>query len=231
MTKVKKRNELSIFEELRLKPPKKITSPATTKKYKLEKLDLFSAKNKRTGVISLWRKRTNDRLDQVDEFGQHIYASYDSAEPRPNKSSLKKYNSNLLAAFNKYGWPCFVWKVNNDNSLVQIDNFGKKITQKDKILKLNKDKKGDLFATASFEEITEDDGSIELTVKSWLRDKAIDVVGLEIRSMKKKAYEYSKDELMSMIEIEENKIIKKGGWKAVRLAAYSALGLPFLGFL
>ena len=49
--------------------------------------------------------------------------------------------------------------------------------------------------------------------------------------MKKKAYEYSKDELMSMIEKEENKLIKKGGWKAVRLAAYSALGLPFLGFL
>ena len=179
----------------------------------------------------MWRKRTNDRLDQVDEFGQHIYASYDSAEPRPNKSSLKKYNSNLLAAFNKYGWPCFVWKGNNDNSLVQIDNFGKKITQKDKILKLNKDKKGDLFATASFEEITEDDGSIELTVKSWLRDKAIDVVGLEIRSMKKKAYEYSKDELMSMIEIEENKIIKKGGWKALRMAALSTLGLSWLPFI
>ena len=228
---MKKKNELVVFEQFRIKPPKKITSPATTKKYKLEKLDLFSAKNKITGVISLWRKRTNDRLDQVDEFGQHIYATYDSAEPRPNKSSLKKYNSNLLAAFNKYGWPCFVWKVNNDNSLVQIDNFGKKITQKDKILKLSKDKKGDFFATASFEEISKDDDSIELTVKSWLRDKAIDAVGLEIRSMKKKAYEYSEDELLRMIESEEKKIIKKKGWKAVRVAAFSALGLPFLGFL
>ncbi len=118
-----------------------------------------------------------------------------------------------------------------DGSLVQIDCFGKKITQKEEILKIKKDKKGNLFATASFEEITEDDHSIELTVKSWLRDKAIGAVSLEISSMKKKAYEYSKDELMTMIEAEENKVIKKGGWKAVRIAALSALGLPFLGFL
>ena len=36
---------------------------------------------------------------------------------------------------------------------------------------------------------------------------------------------------MCMIEIEENKMIEKGGWKALRMAAYSALGLPFLGFM
>jgi len=35
---------------------------------------------------------------------------------------------------------------------------------------------------------------------------------------------------MRMIEAEENKAIKKGGWKAVRIAALSALGLPILGF-
>ena len=75
------------------------------------------------------------------------------------------------------------------------------------------------------------DAGVEFKVKSWLRNKAIDAVGLEIRSMKKKAYEYSEDELFRMIESEEKKIIKKGGWKAVRVAAFSALGLPFLGFL
>ena len=231
MKKNKQRNELSIFEELRLKPTKIITSPATTKKYKLEKLDLFSAKNKITGVVSLWRKRSNDRLHQVDEFCNHILATNDNVEPRPNKSSLKKYKSNLLAAFNKYGWPCFLWKINNDNSLVQIDNSGKEITKKNKILKLSIDKNGDLFATASFEEIAKDDDGIELSVKSWIRDKAIEAVGLEIRSMKKKAYEYSKDELMEMIKIEESKMIKKGGWKAIRVAAFSALGLSWLPFI
>ena len=136
-----------------------------------------------------------------------------------------------MVAVNRYGWVLHLWKKMKDGSLVQIDCFGKKITQKEEILKIKKDKKGNLFATASFEEITEDDHSIELTVKSWLRDKAIGAVSLEISSMKKKAYEYSKDELMRMIEAEENKAIKKGGWKAVRIAALSALGLPFLGFL
>ena len=121
--------------------------------------------------------------------------------------------------------------MNKNNTLVQIDYFGRKIIQKNEILKLRKDKKGNLFASASFEEIAEDDHSIELTVKSWLRDKAIGAVSLEISSMKKKAYEYSKEELMRMIEAEENKVIKKGGWKAVRVAALSALGLPFLGLL
>jgi len=72
---------------------------------------------------------------------------------------------------------------------------------------------------------------VEMKIKSWLRDKAIDAVGLEIRSMKKKAYEYSKDELMDMIKKEESKLIKKGGWKAVRMAALSTLGLSWLPFI
>ena len=90
------------------------------------------------------------------------------------------------------------------------------------------DKNGDLIQVNLIEE---DDAGVDFKVKSWVRNKAIDAVGLEIRSMKKKAYEYSKDELMAMIKVEEKKIIKKGGWRAVRMAALSAIGLPFLGFL
>ncbi len=36
---------------------------------------------------------------------------------------------------------------------------------------------------------------------------------------------------MGMIEKEENKIIKKGGWRAVRVAALSTLGLSWLPFI
>jgi hypothetical protein len=36
---------------------------------------------------------------------------------------------------------------------------------------------------------------------------------------------------MGMIEKEENKMIKKGGWKALRIAALSTLGLGWLPFL
>ena len=79
--------------------------------------------------------------------------------------------------------------------------------------------------------IKEEEGGIQFKIKSLLRDKAIDIVGLEIRSMKKKAYEYSKKELMNMIEEEENKIIKKGGWRALKVAALSSLGLSWLPFI
>ena len=49
--------------------------------------------------------------------------------------------------------------------------------------------------------------------------------------MKKKAYEYSEDELEKMIIEQENIIIKKKGWKAVRMVALSSLGLGFLPFI
>ncbi len=133
-----------------------------------------------------------------------------------------------MVAVNRYGWVLHLWKKMKDGSLVQIDCFGKKITQKGEILKIKKDKKGNLFASKPFEEITEDDTSVELSIKSWLRNEAINHVGLEIRSVKSKAYEYSKEELMEMIEEEESKIIKKQGWKWIRRLAMVSLGIGFL---
>ena len=112
-------------------------------------------------------------------------------------------------------------KKNKSKVLVTVNKYNIPITY------WVKDKNGNLIQL----NLREEETGIEFSIKSWLRNKAIDAVGLEIRSMKKKAYEYSKDELMRMIEAEENKAIKKGGWKAVRIAALSALGLPFLGFL
>ena len=38
-------------------------------------------------------------------------------------------------------------------------------------------------------------------------------------------------ELMNMIEQEENKLVKKGGWKALKVAALSSLGLSWLPFI
>ena len=79
--------------------------------------------------------------------------------------------------------------------------------------------------------LKEGEKGIEFKINSWLRDKAIDAVGLEIRTMKKKAYEYSKDELLGMIEGQEEKLVKKGGWKALKVAALSSLGLSWLPFI
>ena len=79
--------------------------------------------------------------------------------------------------------------------------------------------------------LKKEEKGVEFKIKSWLRDKAIDSVGLEIRSMKKKAYEYSKKELINMVKKEENKLIRKGGWKAIKVAAFSSLGLSWLPFI
>ena len=79
--------------------------------------------------------------------------------------------------------------------------------------------------------INKDSLNVEYEIKAWLRNKAIDYVSLEIRNMKKKAYEYSHEELKNMIEAEENKLIKKGGWKAIRVAAMTALGISWVPFL
>ena len=87
-----------------------------------------------------------------------------------------------------------------------------------------KDKNGELVQL----NIKEEEGGIEFSIKSWLRNKAIDAVGLEIRNMKKKAYEYSKEELMEMIKVEESKIKSKMTWKGLRIAALSSLGLSWL---
>ena len=43
-------------------------------------------------------------------------------------------------------------------------------------------------------------------MKAWLRKEAINAVKLEINTMKKRAYEYEKEELLQMIEKEEKKI-------------------------
>ena len=202
MEKTKKRNELSIFEELRLKPP---TNARTKEHYprenSLHKLNVLCKVDKKNNPLSWWKKRPNGKLMQVNEFGEVIFSGDKRYEKKiPNEIILKKNKSKILVTLNKYKIPKTYWV---------------------------KDKKGELFQI----NLKEQEKGFEFQIKSWLRDKAIDKVGLEIRSMKKKAYEYSKKELMNMVEKEENKLLKKGSWKALRIAAYSSLGLGWLPFI
>ena len=55
-------------------------------------------------------------------------------------------------------------------------------------------------------------------------------MGLEIRNMNKKAYEYSKGKLEKMIKEEEMKIMKKKGLFGLRATA-AILGFGYLPFL
>jgi len=201
MKKNNQRNELAIFEELRLKQPTDARAKKHyPKEYSLHKLNLFCERNKYNIPVSFWKKK-HGKIFQVDEYGQLILSGDERYKKNiPEGSSLKKYNSKILVTVNKYNIPVSWWTKDKNGELVQLN-------------------------------IKEEEGDIEFKIKSWLRNEAIGVVGLEISSMKKKAYEYSEDELMRMIEAEENKIIKKGGWKAVRIAALSTLGLGWLPFI
>ena len=199
---MKKKNELVIFEQFRLKPPTNARSREHyPKEYSLHKLNVLCKVDKKNNPISWWKRRPNGEFMQVNEFGEMIFSSDKRFEKTiPKSENLKKNKSKILVTVNKYNMPVTYWVRDNEGDLIQVN-------------------------------LKKEDEGVEMKIKSWIRNQAIDAVGLEIRSMKKKAYEYSKKELEKMIESEEKKIIKKKGWKAVRVAAFSALGLPFLGFL
>jgi len=203
MKKNKQRNELSIFEEFRLKTPTNARSPEHyPSDHSLHKLNVLCKVDKKNKPISWWKKRTDGNLMQVNELGIPLFSGDKNIEKTiPKESSLKKNMSKILVTLHyKYKWPVTWWIRDKNEELIQLN-------------------------------IKEEEGGIEFKINSWIRNQAIDKVGLEIRSMKKKAYEYSKKELEKMIEVEEKKIIKKNGWKAVRIAALSTLGLGWLPFI
>ena len=203
MKKNKNRNELSIFEDFRLKPDDFRDTPPKKNKL-LEIDDIYFYYNRKLKKNTYWIS-TESGWKQVNEYQQILDDDDEDYQFNvPKESSLKKYKTDVK---------------------VHIEEKGEDM---DYVTWWVEDKNGELIQVNTTKE---DEAGIEFKIKSWLRDKAIGAVSLEISSMKKKAYEYSKDELMRMIEAEENKAIKKGGWKAVRIAALSALGLPFLGFL
>ena len=203
MKKNKKRNELSIFEEFRLKPDDFRDKPP--KKNKLLIIgDIYFYYNTKLKKNTYWIL-TEPKYSQVTEYREQLDTDDEDYQLNiPKKSSLKEYKTDVKIHVEEEGEDgdyCTWWKENENGELIQVNI------------------------------IKEEDAGVEFKVKSWLRNKAIDAVGLEIRNMKKKAYEYSKDELMGMIEEEENKMIKKGGWKALRVAALSTLGLGWLPFI
>jgi len=203
MIEVKKRNELSIFEELRLKPDDVRDKPPKKNKL-LEIDDIYFYYNGKLKKNTYWIS-TDSGWKQVNEYQVGLDDDDEDYQfNAPKESSLKKYITAVK---------------------VHIEEKGKDM---DYVTWWVEDKNGELIQVNTTKE---GEGGIEFKIKSWLRNKAIDAVGLEIRSMKKKAYEYSKDELMCMIEIEENKMIKKGGWKALRMVALSTLGLSWLPFI
>ncbi len=80
MKKNKQRNELSIFEELRLKPSKnEIWSSedppeSSPREEDLKELNILCKVGKDNNPISWWKKRPNGEFMQVNEFGEVIFS-------------------------------------------------------------------------------------------------------------------------------------------------------------
>ena len=201
MTKIKKRNELSIFNDFRIKPPTtSINVEDYPKKEDLHSLKLLSKVDKNNNTTFWWKKNIDGKLVQVNQLGEVVFSGdKDYLKEIPIESSLKKNQSKILVTINKYEAPISWWVKNLDGDLIQIN-------------------------------IKDKDPDTMLRLKSLLRNQAIDIVGLEIRSMKKKAYEYSKNELERMIKEEEKKIIKKKGWMGIRILA-ATMGIGFVPFI
>jgi len=202
MTEVKKRNELSIFEELRLKPDD--FQSEVPKIEDLEEIDdVYYYYNQKFKKNTYW-VLTEPKYTQVNEFRQSIETDDENYQLNvPQKNSLKQFKTDVKVHIEEETEETFVctwWKENENGKLIQVNR-------------------------------TDETESIKFKLKSWLRNKAIDAVGLEIRSMKKKAYEYSKEELIEMIELEEGELKKKGAFKALKVAALSSLGLSWLPFI
>ncbi len=200
MTKTIKRNELAIFEELRLKPPTSLSNKAP-KKSDLKKIDIFKYYNHKFKKNTYWQKNPTGRIVQVNQYGELVFSSNDEYQRNtPKKFLLRKYKTDVRFHRDEYIKDCVTWWTEDENGkLVQVN-------------------------------IKMEDVSIKFRVKCWLRNKAIDTVGLEIRKMKKKAYEYSKEKLEEMIKEEEKKVIKKKGWIGIRAAA-ALLGFGWLPFV
>jgi len=201
MAKIKKRNELSIFEELRIKPPTtSVNIEDFPKDHELHPLNLLCKVDRNNNPISWWKKNIEGELRQVNQLGELIFSSdKDFDKEIPSEKSLKKNKSKLLVTINKYKIPTSWWTRNKEGELVQIN-------------------------------IKNKDPDTMLHLKSLLRNQAIDIVSLEIRSMKKKAHEYSHEELEKMIKLEEKNIIKKKGWQGIRILA-ATMGIGYVPFI
>ena len=197
--KKKKRNEISIFQEFELKPED--LKEEIPKKEDLEPIeDIYFYHDKLLKRNTYWRE-VDSELIQVDEYGVSLDEDdKDYQEEIPETSKLKEYKTDVR------------FFVEEEKEDMIICTWWKE-NEQGQLIQVNLSDEGE---------------SVKFKMKAWLRKEAINAVKLEINTMKKRAYEYEKEELLQMIEKEENKIIKKQGWKWVRRLALASLGIGFI---
>lgn len=197
--KKKKRNEISIFQEFELKPED--LREDIPNKEDLEPIeDIYFYHDKLLKRNTYWRE-VDSELIQVDEYGVRLEEDdKDYQEEIPKTSKLKEYKTDVK------------FFVEEEKEDMIICTWWKQ-NEQGQLTQVN---------------LSGDGESVKFKMKAWLRKEAINAVKLEISTMKKRAYEYEKEDLLQMIEKEENKIIKKQGWKWVRRLALASLGIGFI---
>ena len=197
--KNKKRNEISIFQEFELKPED--LREDIPNKEDLEPIeDIYFYHDKLLKRNTYWRE-VDSELIQVDEYGVRLEEDdKDYQEEIPKTSKLKEYKTDVK------------FFVEEEKEDMIICTWWKQ-NEQGQLTQVN---------------LSGDGESVKFKMKAWLRKEAINAVKLEISTMKKRAYEYEKEDLLQMIEKEENKIIKKQGWKWVRRLALASLGIGFI---
>jgi len=201
-----KKNELVIFEELKLKAPyskwsSRYAPDKTPHEEDLKKLkDLYYYKNPTSQTVTYWKIFKSGKIVQVNQFGEVIFSSEKEYEKfTPSKISLKKFRTNTMIYKDLYSNMVSWWVKNKKGKLIRVN-------------------------------LKEEGGGVNFWVQSWIRDEAIKEVRLEIENMKKKAYEYKKEELENLIFEKEKKIKKKYTWRVLKGIVLTSMGLNFLNF-
>ena len=116
MTKIKKRNALSIFNDFRLKQPTtSIKIEDFPKDENLHSLNLLCKLHTNTkAVSSWWKKNVDGRLVQVNELGEPNFSGERGFEKEiPIETSLKTNKSKILVTINKYNFSTSWWTSSN----------------------------------------------------------------------------------------------------------------------
>lgn len=204
---MKKRNELVILEELKLKPPKahwsaQHKSGQTPNESELKKIDnIYFYKNPTYQTVTYWKIFKSGKIVQVNQYGEVIFSGDDGyVKFTPSKASLKKFNTKVMIFKDQIEDNISWWVKDKNNKFIQVNT---------------KDNNGE---------------GISFWINSWIRDEAIKLVSLEVRNLKKNLNDYKHEQLEELVIEKEKEIKKKYTWKMIKGLALTSMGLNFLNF-
>ena len=192
------KNEIVIFEEFRLKPETRAIK-VIDPRIDIQKLKKLYLYKEPNQSDCFWIKDSDGNFIPTDMYGSFSLTN----KSKPNLKKLQRFDTNFYVVLNKYKWPTQWWIKNSNNKLIRI---------------YNKEEK---------KSIKVEETSLTFIIDSWIRDEAIKLVSAEMRTVKKRPYEYKTEEIEKLIKDKEKEIKRKNTWKAIRTLVLASLGLNF----